>query len=162
MRFLWIYLEFQIVLRRKKLIFFEKNNKSTIILCLQVPWKSIWSLYYFTNVVEIYALACRGAFTAVAIIWLQMPSMHTLFKKSLQKHCQMVLSRFLGCSKFTRFFYGGQSHHWYIVSDAMFRESSYCLTTLHKVWDVMQCIVLFLLGLGTAFNHWSWYCRSDT
>jgi hypothetical protein len=27
-----------------------------------MSWKSIWSLYYFTNVVEIYALACRCAF----------------------------------------------------------------------------------------------------
>jgi hypothetical protein len=48
-------------IRKKK----EDFNKSTLLsrfyhLCLQVPWKSIWNLYYFTRVVEIYALACRG------------------------------------------------------------------------------------------------------
>jgi hypothetical protein len=29
------------------------------IICLQVFWKSIWNLYYFNKVVEIYGLACR-------------------------------------------------------------------------------------------------------
>jgi hypothetical protein len=47
----------------------KKNNKGPswvvlttwpykAIICLQVAWKSIWSLYYFTNVVEIFALTC--------------------------------------------------------------------------------------------------------
>jgi hypothetical protein len=42
------------------------------MLCLQVPWKSIWSLYYFTNVVEIYALVCwghGGAFTTLFLVF---------------------------------------------------------------------------------------------
>jgi hypothetical protein len=44
----------------------KKINKSTLlsrfnhhkaIICRQVPWKSIWNLYCFTNVVEIYAFS---------------------------------------------------------------------------------------------------------
>jgi hypothetical protein len=57
----------------KKVFFFFKSTlflKSFLppykaIICLQVSWKSIWNLYYFTKVVEIYALACRGAFTTL-------------------------------------------------------------------------------------------------
>jgi hypothetical protein len=45
------------------------NHPVKAIICLQVPWKSIWSLYYFTNVVEIYVLACRDAFTTLFLIF---------------------------------------------------------------------------------------------
>jgi hypothetical protein len=85
-------------------------------------WSLKALLYYFTDVVEIYALEydskCLG---------------DHFVKKSLQKHCETVISRFLATTRrnFSRFFYGGQSTHCALYLEWM-SENSHNLFS--KTW----------------------------
>jgi hypothetical protein len=56
--------------KKKCFLIFFFLNKSTLLSRFYhnmspSTLKIIWNLYYFTKVVEIYALACRGAFTTL-------------------------------------------------------------------------------------------------
>jgi hypothetical protein len=52
MRVFCRYADFRFRIKKKILSRFNH-----LIICLQVPWKSIWSLYYFTNVGEVNAFS---------------------------------------------------------------------------------------------------------